>query len=204
MDNDKSKQNKSKITREYYRKGQDPIMNLAEYLKECTDVVRNAKMSYIKKSNNLNNKRTDPKIYWAILNNFLSNIKVPSLPPILISGETITNIVEKANFLNGCFASQCTPLKNSVKIPLLLMNTDKRLNVSTKKHSITSVIKSLNPTKAHGFDNISIQIIKLSGDSIAFSLIKVFKSSLSQGIFPDTWKMTNIIHVHKKTGKIFL
>ena len=82
-------------------------------------------MSHIRKSNNLNNKRTDTKIYWAILNNFLSNIKIPSLLPILISGETITNIVEKANIFNGCFASQCTPLKNSVKVPLLLMNTDK-------------------------------------------------------------------------------
>lgn len=68
-------------------------------------------MSYIRKSNNLNNKRTDTKIYWAILNNFLSNIKIPSLLPILISGETITNIVEKANIFNEFFGPQCNPPK---------------------------------------------------------------------------------------------
>ena len=32
------------------------------------------------------------------------------MPPILVSGETITNIVEKAKIFNEFFAFQCTPL----------------------------------------------------------------------------------------------
>ena len=41
-------------------------------------------MGYIqKKSNALNDKNTDPKVYWTILNNFLNNIKIPSIPPTL-------------------------------------------------------------------------------------------------------------------------
>ena len=44
------------------------------------------------------------QVYWTILNNFLDNIKIPSVPPILISGETITNIVEQQIILmNFCF-----------------------------------------------------------------------------------------------------
>ena len=44
------------------------------------------------------------------------------------------------------------------------MNTDKRLNtVTIKKDDIISIIKSLNPTKAHGFDKISIRMIQLRG-----------------------------------------
>ena len=58
----------------------------------------------------------------AVLNNFLNNIKIPSVPPILISGKTITNIVEKANIFNESFASQCTPLEKKSKLPSLLMN----------------------------------------------------------------------------------
>ena len=112
-----------------------------------------------KESNVLNDKGIDPKAYWTILNNFRNNIKIPSVPPSLISDETITNIVQKVNTFNEYFASQCTSLENSSKLPPLLINTDKRLNtVSIRRKDITSIIKSLNSTKAHGFDNISIHI----------------------------------------------
>ena len=81
-------------------------------------------MGYIqKKSNALNNKNTDPKVYWTILNNFLNNIKISSIPPILASGKTITNIAEKANLFNNLFASQCTSVENTSKLPPLLMKT---------------------------------------------------------------------------------
>ena len=65
----------------------------------CTNLIRNAKINYIQRKNNfLNDKLT--KIYRAVLNNFLNNIKIPSVPPILILGETITSIVEEANVFN--------------------------------------------------------------------------------------------------------
>ena len=67
--------------------------------------------------------------------------------------------------------------------------------------SVPLLIKSLNPTKAHGFDNISVFIIQLCGDSNTPPLAQIFKWSLSQGVFQDTWKMVNIIAVHKKEGK---
>ena len=82
------------------------------------------------------------------------------------------------------------------------MNTDKLLNtVCFKKDDITSIIKCLNPTKAHGFDNISIRTTQLCGESITLPLVQIFKSSLCQGVFPNTWKIANIIPVHKKEAK---
>ena len=77
-------------------------------------------MGYIqKKSNARNDKNTDPKVYWTILNNILRNIKISSIPPILVYGKTITNIVEKANLFDSFFASQCTPLEDTSKLPPL-------------------------------------------------------------------------------------
>ena len=111
------------------------------------------------------------------MNDFLNSINIASLPPILIFGGTITNIVEKANISNEFFASHCTPLENNSKISSLSINTDKPLNtVSIKKEDITSIIKLLNPTKANGFDNISIHMIQLCGDSITLPLAQNFKS----------------------------
>ena len=170
---------------------------------ECSNLIINAKMGYIqKKSNALNDKNTDPKLCWTILNNFLNNIKISSIPAILASGKTITNIVEKTNLFNNFFASQCTRLENASKLPPLLMKTDKRLNtISFKDSDITSIIKSLKPTKAHGGDNISVRMIQLCGDSITHPLTLIFKFSFRNGIFPATWKMTNAIPVHKKEEK---
>ena len=160
-------------------------------------------MGYIqKKSDALNDKNIDPKVYWTILNNILHNIKIPSIPPILASGKTITNIAEKANLFNNFFTSQSTPLENTSKLPPLLMKTDKWLNtISFKDSAITSIIKSLKPTKAHGADHISIRMIQLCGDSITLPLTLIFKFSLMSGTFPDAWKMAKIIPVHKKEEK---
>ena len=148
----------------------------------CTDLIRNAKLSYIKKSNVLSDKRTDSKVYW--LKNFLNNIKIPSVPSMLMSGATIINIIEKANTFNEFFASQCTLLENNSKLHSLLMNTDKRLNtVSIKKDDITAIINSSHPTIAHGFDNISIRIIQLCGDFITLPIFEILKSRLSKVFF---------------------
>ena len=150
----------------------------------------------------LNDKHTDPKVYWTIMNNILHNIKIPSIPPILASGKTITNIAEKANLFNNFFASQCIPLENTSKLLRLLMKTDKRLNpISFKDSDITSIIKSLKPTKTHGADDISVRMIQLCGDSLTLPLTLIFRFSLMNGTFPDTWKMANIILVHKKEKK---
>ena len=106
------------------------------------------------------------------MNNFPNNIKIPSLPSILISVKTIANPVEKVNIYNEFCAAHCTPLENNSKLPSLLMSTDKRLNtVSIKKDDITSIIKFLNPTKARGFDDISIRMIQLCGDAITLPLV---------------------------------
>ena len=64
-----------------------------------------------------------------------------------------------------------------------------------------SKIKLLNPTKAYGFDKISICMIQLCEDSITLPLVQIFESSLSQRVFPDTWKMAKIITVHKKEAR---
>ena len=190
---------RSKITKDFYRKRQGPTVftELNKISSECSNLIINARMRYYqKKSNALNDKSTDPKFYWTILNNILQIIKIPSIPPILASGKTITNVVAKANLFNNLFNS---------KLPPLLMKADKRLNtISFKDSDITSIIKSLKPTKAHGADDISIRLIQLCGDSITFPLTLIFKFSLMNDTCPDTWKMANITPVHKKEEKLIV
>ena len=72
---------------------------------------------------------------------------------------------------------------DTCKCPLL-MKTDKQLNtISFKDSDITSIIKSLKPTKAHGADNISICMIQLCGDSITLPLSLIFNFLLGTVFF---------------------
>ena len=45
--------------------------------------------------------------------------------------------------------------------------TDKRLSTITfSVQDIGKIVRSLNPNKAHGHDNLSIRIVKLCGDAM--------------------------------------
>ena len=56
--------------------------------------------------------------------------------------------------------------------------------------------------KAHGWDQLSIRMIKTCGDTITFQLKLIFKSMINEGVFPDDWKKSNVVPIYKKESKI--
>ena len=66
---------------------------------------------------------------------------------------------------------------------------------------IATLIKNLDPNKAHGHDIISILMLKLCGKSTYEPLDLIFQSYMKQGKFPTEWKKANVVPVHKKGGK---
>ena len=68
-------------------------------------------------------------------------------------------------------------------------------------NDINILLCKLNPNKATGSDGISSQMLLLCGDSAAFPLKLIFSNILSTGIYPNTWKMENVIPIHKKNDK---
>ena len=63
------------------------------------------------------------------------------------------------------------------------------------------ISKNLNPEKAHGWDNISVRMIKLCGKAIVDPLRILFLSFLEEGVYPDDWKKSNVVPIHKKESK---
>ena len=63
------------------------------------------------------------------------------------------------------------------------------------------ISKNLNPEKAHGWDNISIRMIKLCGKAIVDPLRILFLSFFEEGVYPDDWKKSNVVPIHKKESK---
>ena len=66
------------------------------------------------------------------------------------------------------------------------------------EETILNIMRSLNPNKAHGWDEISIRMIKLSDASLVTPLMIIFANCLRQGVFPEIWKCANVVPVHKK------
>ena len=57
---------------------------------ECTKILMAAKEKYINESSKkFSHPETTPKTCWKILNWFLSNKKIPSIPPLLVNGQMI-------------------------------------------------------------------------------------------------------------------
>ena len=66
---------------------------------------------------------------------------------------------------------------------------------------IHNIIKNLDISKAHGYDGISVRMIKIFGESICKPSEIIFQSCIELGLFPEIWKKANIIPIHKKNEK---
>ena len=64
-----------------------------------------------------------------------------------------------------------------------------------------AVLKSLDPNKATGPDEIPARILKETATTIAPLLCKLFNRSLGEGYIPSEWKLANVVPVYKKDEK---
>ena len=111
----------------------------------------------------LNDPNTSAKTYWSILKSFYKGTKVPLIPPLLVNNKIVSDFTDKANIFNDLFASPCTPINNSSKLPpKTLFKTNNRLSsLKINKDDILKIIRNLNVNKAHGCNDISIRMLKI-------------------------------------------
>ena len=151
-------------------------------------------------------KLSDPsqgkKAYWVILNRLINKKKVLNIPPLLENGMFETNIRMKANILNQHFTQQCSTIEDNSTLPNFQPICHALLqSFEIDREKVTSLIRELDTTKAHGCDDISISMIKICDTSIVEPLCLIFEKSLETGVYPSMWKKANIVPVHKKGSR---
>ena len=163
-------------------------------------MVEDAKQNYLRKTGQtLANPGTSRKTYWSLINTLLNKAKIPVIPPLLENGLFITDFIEKAQLFNDYFILQCTTtdtvseLPQHIPVPTSLIND---FNISEEK--ILNIIRSLNPNKAYGWDEISIRMIEISDVSLLTPLKIMFTNCLRHVVSPEMWKCANVVPVHKK------
>ena len=137
---------------------------------------------YRKISKKFSDPSTSPKCYWTLLN----GRKIPCISPLFYDNKFITNFKEKSEIFNFFFAKQCSLVDNgSSLLSLFPLITEKSLSdVEFSVEDIKNIISKLDSNKAHSDDMISIRMLKLCDNSICKPLSIIFKSCLTQDIFP--------------------
>ena len=74
-------------------------------------------------------------------------------------------------------------------------------HVSVTKEQIINIINNLSSNKAHGYDGISVSMLKLCAVEVACPLQIIFQDCINFGIFPDCWKYANVQPIHKKNNR---
>ena len=73
--------------------------------------------------------------------------------------------------------------------------------VTISEDKILKIIGSCNSSKAHGWDEISVRMIRLSDAALVHPLKILFMNCLSRRVFPEVWKYANVVPVHKNREK---
>ena len=133
----------------------------------------------------------------------LNGKKILCIPPLYHDDKYIVDFQEKTEIFNSFFADQYSLISNGSVLPSELpLPADSTLSsCHFTKHDIPRIINNLDPNKAHGYDKISIRILKICGDSICRPLNIIFKTCLHTGKLPLEWKKNNIVPIHKKGDK---
>ena len=160
------------------RRGQpdDRLEGIQNMIAEGSKLIEDAKRNYLLKvGNTLANPETSSKTYWTLINTVLNKAKIPIIPPLLENGLFITDFTEKAQIFNDYFILQCTTVDTGSEIPQYVPAASTLINdFAISDQKILNIIRSLNPNKAHGWDEISVRMIKLSDAALVVPLKMIF------------------------------
>ena len=128
--------------------------------------VRNETSAKINKAKDdffpdLGKKLSDPtcgiKSYWETLNKIINKKRFSNVSPLLENGVFATNFQTKAKIFNDHFVERCSMIINDSVLPNLISRCDSLLsNVEITGEKLLHIIRSLDPKKAHGWDDLSI------------------------------------------------
>ena len=123
-------------------------------------------------------------MYWSLINKILNKVKIPVIPPLLENDVFVLDFTTKAEISNDYFILQCTVIDTGSAVPNdVPFHVPLLSNFHISDEKILRIIRSLNPNEAHGWDNISVRMIKISDEALVVPLRLIFENCKKKGIF---------------------
>jgi len=185
------------------------------YRNTLVTVIKNAKRLYY--CNSFDHNKNYMRKTWETINELIggkSKNKNMVIEELIINqgGTDITVSSEKdiAEELNNYFVTVGSNLAKQIPDePLNGCFEDYLGNKSNnsltwkpiREEEVIDNICALDATKSHGYDNLSVRLIKDAAHFIAPSLTYIFNLSLEIGRFPDALKVAKVTPLYKKGSK---
>lgn len=136
--------------------------------------------------------------WWKITKQFLNDKKSCDIPFLLQNNIQYSSPSEKAEILNNYFCKQNDINENSAYLPPNIESDTTFTDIEISVCDIKDIAQLLLPNKATGPDSISPTLLKEGNNTLFQQLVKLFNKSLRLSYFPESWKLANVIPVHKK------
>ena len=87
-------------------------------------------------------------------------------------------------------------------MPAFITKTSSVLEtISIDSAKILSLVHSLNANKAHGWDDLSISMIKTCDHSIVRPFCLIYERCIESGQYPQAWKRANVFPIYNKESR---
>ena len=148
------------------------------------------------------NPNSGPKTYWTTLNRIINKKKKTNIPPLLENGLFFTNFQTTADIFNELFVQQCSLDQNNSALPRFISRCNTVLeNIESNPSKVFKIVRSLDSNKAHGWDSLSMSMIKICDAEIVISLCLIYEKCLATEKFLEIWKKANVLPIHKKESR---
>ena len=146
---------------------------------------------------------------WKTINRVLDkDVKSTTLSSLEIDGTTLTKERDVLEALNCHFVSVGPKLAGSIEtrpsdncLQHITPINDEMLFRTVDKKYVMNAINQLKNGKASGPDKVTITLVKDACEFIAHPLMLIYNSSLTNGVFPDIWKLARVNPIYKSGPK---
>ena len=161
----------SRVYSKWVKRGRktNDLDNVRE-VRNSNKFIKEAKLAYYTNLGiNLSDPETGQKHFWTAYKRIANKKRNTNIPPIIDDDIFISNFKKKADLFNDYFANQCIINDNGSVLLSLVPTTAASLpHVSVTKEQIINIINNLSSNKAHGYDGISVSMLKLCAAEVAF------------------------------------
>lgn len=142
-----------------------------------------------------------PRKWWHLAKQACGWSTTRQIPALSVNNVLLTSSSDKADAFNAHFQQQCSASPPAISIPLTtpdspLFHEFQQVSAS----DVATELRKLCLYKSSGVDDISNGLLKIGLQEISQHLASIFNHSMSEGVFPASWKSA-ILSPVLKSGK---
>lgn len=185
--------NKTKVYRKWKVNGSSEHQAAYKHLeKQCRkEILIEKRKFFFSTFSNCNDMRS----FWSALNRFAGRSYHSDIPDLkMLSGDTATSDIDKANVLRQQFATVF--VKDSQSYSVTTHNCACTYPRASPKR-ILNKIKKLSTKKSTGIDGIPTVVLKKCALVLTPCIAEITNRCISEGSFPNIWKEAVVVPVPK-------